>query len=130
MSGATAPPPGVRHETVKNADSRQLVFTPRNDTRCSRRYARSGSALAGVGRAEQDADGRGSFAAAERPMSDRLLRFGLNESPPLIADGEHDNSHDDHREGEELSMEKDARIKPRWASGSRTKAGSLLDFVL
>jgi predicted benzoate:H+ symporter BenE len=27
-------------------------------------------------------------------------------------------------------MEKDARINPRWASGSRPKAGLLLDFVL
>ena len=32
-----------------------------------------------------------------------LLRFSLNQGPPLIADGEHDDSHHDHGEGEELA---------------------------
>jgi len=32
-----------------------------------------------------------------------ILRLRLNQGPPLIADGEHENSHHNHGEGEELA---------------------------
>jgi hypothetical protein len=43
---------------------------------------------------------------ARTPLADFfsiLLRFGLNQCPPLIADGEHDNSHNNHGQGKELA---------------------------
>ena len=35
-----------------------------------------------------------------------LLRLSLDQGSPLIADGQHDDSHDNHRQGEELAHRK------------------------
>jgi hypothetical protein len=51
----------------------------------ARPQARGGPSVHGSWeRAENDADGRGSFAVVERPMSDRLLATGLTRLASLI----------------------------------------------